>query len=267
MRCRQFIRGQMWPRDPSAGRRTGRPDGRRRRARWRAGRTPSAWPRVRLMRSRGPFVSVSAGIGLAVLVGRARAPRRRRRTRSRSRRSRGRSARRQRVLDRLVQLELAGTGRRRAGGRPGGRRGSRPRAATCCFSHFSVTDTSPVAGPAGRRCAGRVDPTVPAVNASTSSKLEVVAHDAPHASRRPQVASEPPVELTVSTIGPPVAVRDGGDRARRDDDALEQVEVGAERVGDRGLDRVGVGDARRPRRRGALARGGRRRRRCGSASR
>ena len=48
------------------------------------------------------------------------------------------------------------------------------------------------------------------------------------------------MELTVSTAGP-LAVGDGGDRARRDHDALEQVEVGAEGVGHGGLDRVGVG--------------------------
>ena len=49
------------------------------------------------------------------------------------------------------------------------------------------------------------------------------------------------MELTASTAGPPAAYQMARDRARRDDDALEQVEVGAEGVGDRRLDGVGVG--------------------------
>ena len=52
-----------------------------------------------------------------------------------------------------------------------------------------------------------------------------------------------PVELTASTIGPPVVHAMRADRARRDDDPLEQVDVGAQGVCHRGLDRVGVADA------------------------
>ena len=60
--------------------------------------------------------------------------------------------------------------------------------------------------------------------------------------RRPGVVRSSPVELVASTTGPPGGVEDGRDRARRDDDALEQVEVRAEGVGDRRLDRIGVRD-------------------------
>ena len=48
-----------------------------------------------------------------------------------------------------------------------------------------------------------------------------------------------PVELTVSTTAPD-AVQDRRDRARRDDDPLEEVEVHADRVRDGRLDGVGV---------------------------
>ena len=48
------------------------------------------------------------------------------------------------------------------------------------------------------------------------------------------------MELTVSVTGPPLPIAITLTEHGDDDDALEQVEVGADRVGDGGLDRVGV---------------------------
>src|SRR3954452_15140426 len=58
------------------------------------------------------------------------------------------------------------------------------------------------------------------------------------ASRRPQVLQRPAPRVDGEHGGAAGRVRDGADRAGADDDALEQVEGGAEGVGDGGLDRI-----------------------------
>ncbi len=106
------------------------------------------------------------------------------------------------------------------------------RAPTCCFSHFNVT-SSPLARAWMKKIRAPGSPMVPAVNrwGRGISKLGT------QLGARAVVA---PGGVDAEHDRPAGPVGDGGDRARRHHDPLEQVEVAAHRLGDGGLDRVGV---------------------------
>ena len=100
-------------------------------------------------------------------------------------------------LERFPHRQVVGIGEVLRAAAPG----TRPRALTCCFSHFKVTRVrSARTWTKNTRCPGC--PTAPGGEGVDVTELVQLAHRLRLTTGRSS-ASEPPVELTDSTIGPP----------------------------------------------------------------